>query len=99
MFFTAKAVQLCEMISRRTRHVENEPHVWRQTTSVSPDNVLKNGELIRANRQITVLELSQKVGIRVGKVEEILQSKLKVCQVSEAPEHRERPLVAVTQLL
>jgi hypothetical protein len=36
-------------------HVENEPHARRPRTSVNPDNVLKIGELIRANRRITVL--------------------------------------------
>jgi hypothetical protein len=36
-------------------HVENEPHARRPRTSVNPDNVLKIGELIRANRHITVL--------------------------------------------
>jgi histone-lysine N-methyltransferase SETMAR len=67
---------------------------------------LKTGELIRANRPITVLELLQKVGIRVGSVEEILHNELKVSRVSArwvprllSPEQRERRLVAVTQLL
>jgi predicted transcriptional regulator len=67
---------------------------------------LKIGELIRANRRITVLELSQEVGISVGSVEEILQNELKVSIVSArwvprllSPENRERCLVAVTQLL
>jgi hypothetical protein len=45
-----------------------------QVTSVNPDNVLKIVELIRANRRITVLELSQEVGISVGSVEEILHN-------------------------
>jgi hypothetical protein len=36
-------------------HVENEPHARRPRTSVNPENVLKIGELIRANRRITVL--------------------------------------------
>jgi hypothetical protein len=48
--------------------VENEPHARRPRTSVNPDNILKIGELIRANRRITVLELSQEVGISVGSV-------------------------------
>jgi hypothetical protein len=39
-------------------HVKNEPHARRPRTSVNPDNVLKIGELIQANRRITVLELS-----------------------------------------
>jgi hypothetical protein len=52
--------------------VENEHHARRTRTSVNPDNVLKTGELIRANRRITVLEMSQQVGISVGSVEEIL---------------------------
>jgi hypothetical protein len=67
---------------------------------------LKIGELIRANRRITVLELSQEVGINVGSVEEILHNELKVSKVSASwvprlmsPEHRERRLVAVNQLL
>jgi hypothetical protein len=67
---------------------------------------LKIGELIRANRHITVLELSQEVGISAGSVEEILHNELKVSTVSArwvprllSPEHRERRLVAVTQLL
>jgi histone-lysine N-methyltransferase SETMAR len=84
--------------------VENEPHVRRPRTSVNPDNVLKIGELIRANRRITVFELSQEVGISVGSVEEILHNELKVSKVSArwvpwllSPEHRERHLVAVTQ--
>jgi hypothetical protein len=38
--------------------VENEPHARRPRTSVNPDNVSKIGEFIRANRRITVLELS-----------------------------------------
>jgi hypothetical protein len=63
-------------------HVENEPHVRRPRTSVNPDNILKIGELIQANHRITVLELSQEVGISVGSVEEILHSKLKVSKVS-----------------
>jgi hypothetical protein len=49
--------------------VENEPHTGRPRTSVNPDNVLKIGEIIRANRRITLLELSQEVGISVGGVE------------------------------
>jgi histone-lysine N-methyltransferase SETMAR len=67
---------------------------------------LKIGELIRANRRITVLELSQEVGISAGSVEEILHNEMKVSRVSArwvprllSPEHRERRLVAVTQLL
>jgi hypothetical protein len=67
---------------------------------------LKIGELIWANRRITVLELSKEVGISVGSVEEILHNELKVSKVSArwfsrllSPEHRERRLVAVTQLL
>jgi hypothetical protein len=44
--------------------VENKPHARRRRTSLNPENVLKIGELIRANRHITVLELSQEVGIR-----------------------------------
>jgi hypothetical protein len=60
---------------------ENKPHTQRPRTSVNPDNVLKTGELIQANRQITVLELSQEVGISVGSVEEILH-KLAVSKVS-----------------
>ena len=43
-------------------------------------NVL--GELIRANRRITVLELPQEVGINVGSVEETLHNELKVSKVS-----------------
>jgi histone-lysine N-methyltransferase SETMAR len=87
-------------------HVENEPDAQRPRTSVNPDTVLKIGELIRANRRITLLELSQEVGISVGSVEEILHNELKVSRVSESwvprllsPEHKERRLVAVTQLL
>ena len=86
--------------------VENEPHARRPRTSVNPDNVLKIGELIRANRRITVLELSQEVGISAGSVEEILHNELKVSKVSArwfprhlSPEHKERRLVAITQLL
>jgi hypothetical protein len=85
---------------------ENEPHARRPRTSVNSVNVLKIGELIRANRRITVLELSQEVGISAGSAEEILHNELKVSRVSEkwvprplSPEHRERRLVAVTQLL
>jgi hypothetical protein len=62
--------------------VENEPHPRRPRTSVNPDNVLKIGELIRANRRIPVLQLSQEVGISVGSVEEILHNELKVSKVS-----------------
>jgi histone-lysine N-methyltransferase SETMAR len=87
-------------------HVENEPHARRPRTFVNPENVLKIGERIRANRRITVLELLQKVGISVGSVEESLHNKLKVSRVSArwvprflSPEHRERRLVTVTQLL
>jgi hypothetical protein len=87
-------------------HVENEPHARRPRSSVNPDNVLKIGELIRANCRITILELSQEVGISVGSVEEILHNELEVSKVSArwfprllSPEHRERRLVAVTQLL
>jgi hypothetical protein len=77
-----------------------------QRTSVNPDNVLKTGELIRANRRITVLELSQEVGISVRSAEEILHNEFKVSKVRAtwvprllSPEHRERRLVAVTQIL
>jgi hypothetical protein len=38
---------------------ENEPHARRPRTYVNPGNVLKTGELMRANRSITILELSQ----------------------------------------
>jgi hypothetical protein len=86
--------------------VENEPHARRPRTSVNPDNVLKIGELIRANGRIIVLELSQEVGISAGSVEEILHNELNVSKVSTrwvprllSPEHRERRLAAVTQLL
>jgi hypothetical protein len=67
---------------------------------------LKIGELIPANRRITVLELSQEVGISAGSVAEILHNELKISKLSTrwvprllSMEHRERPLVAVTQLL
>jgi histone-lysine N-methyltransferase SETMAR len=67
---------------------------------------LKTGELIQANRQTTVPELSQEVGIGVGSVEEILHSELVGSKVSArwvprllTTEHRERRLVAVAQLL
>jgi histone-lysine N-methyltransferase SETMAR len=67
---------------------------------------LKIGELIRANCGITVLELSQEVGISIGSVEEILHNELKVSRVSArwvprllSLEHRERRLGAVTELL
>jgi histone-lysine N-methyltransferase SETMAR len=67
---------------------------------------LKIGELIRANRRITLLGLSQEVGISVESVEESLHNELKVSRVSVrwvprllSSEHRERRLVAVTQLL
>jgi hypothetical protein len=85
--------------------VENEPHARQPRTSVNPDNVLKIGELIRANHRITVLELLQEVGISVGSVEEILHNELKVRMRARwvplllSPEHKERRLVAVTQLL
>jgi hypothetical protein len=86
--------------------VENVPHDRQPRTSVNPDNVLKIGELIRANRRITVLELSQEVGVSVGSVEEILINELKVSKLSAnwvprllSPEHRDRRLVAVTQFL
>jgi hypothetical protein len=66
---------------------------------------LKTGELIQANCRITVLELSQEVGISVGSVEEILH-KLVVSKVSARwvpwflrTEHGERLLVAITQIL
>jgi hypothetical protein len=36
-------------------HVENKPHARRPRTFVNPENVLKIGELIRANRRITIL--------------------------------------------
>jgi hypothetical protein len=85
--------------------VENEPHARRPRTSVNPDNVLKTGELIRANRRITALELSQDVGISVGSVEEILHNELVVSTVSArwvprllTTEYRERRLVAVIQI-
>jgi hypothetical protein len=85
---------------------ENEPHARRPGTSVNPDKVLKTGELIRANLRITFLELSQKVGISAGSVEEILHNVLKVSRESAmwvprhlSPEHWERRLVTVTQLL
>jgi hypothetical protein len=61
--------------------VENEPHARRPRTSVNPDNVLKIGELIRANLRITILELLQEVGMSAGSVEEILHE-LKVSRVS-----------------
>jgi hypothetical protein len=106
MFVTAKGVQLGEIVSRKTRPC------WKWTSRsatknfVNPDNVLKIGERIRANRRITVLELLQEVGISVGSVEESLHNELKVSRVSASwvprllsPEHRERRLVAVTQLL
>jgi hypothetical protein len=90
---------------RRDRS-ENEPHARRPRTPVNPGNVLKIGELMRANRRITVLELSQEVGISVGSAEEILHNELKVSKVSAmwvprllSPEHKQRCLVAVTQLL
>jgi hypothetical protein len=86
--------------------VENKPHARRPRTSVNPDNVLKIGELILANRRITLLELLQEVEISVGSSEESLHDELKVSRVSASwvprllsPEHKERRLVAVTQLL
>jgi hypothetical protein len=57
--------------------VENGRRARRPRTSVNPENVLKIGEIFRANRSITVLELSQKVGISVGRFEEILHNSLK----------------------
>jgi histone-lysine N-methyltransferase SETMAR len=86
--------------------VENEPHARQPRTSVNPDNVFKIGELIRASRRITVLELSQEVGISVGSVEEILHNGMVGSKESArrvprllTTEHRERCLVAVSQLL
>jgi hypothetical protein len=67
--------------------VENEPHARRPRTSVNPDNVLKIGELNRANRHITVLELLKEVGISVGSVEEILHNELKVSKVAQGGSH------------
>jgi hypothetical protein len=55
-------------------HVENERHARQPRTFVNPDNVLKIGELIRANRRITFIELLQEVGISVGSVEESLHN-------------------------
>jgi hypothetical protein len=67
---------------------------------------LKTAELIRAYPQITLLELSQEVGISVGSVEEILHNRLVVSTVSAkwvprllTPEHTEGCSVAVTELL
>jgi hypothetical protein len=68
-------------------HVENDPHARQPSTSVNPDIVLKIGEFIRANLRITVLELSQEVGISVGSVEETLYNKLKVSKVSASWSH------------
>jgi hypothetical protein len=61
--------------------VENKPHTRRPRTSVNPDNVLKIGELILANRRITVLELLQEVGISVRSVQDILHNELIVSRV------------------
>jgi histone-lysine N-methyltransferase SETMAR len=84
--------------------VENEPDSRRLRTSVNPENFLKIGKIIRANRRVTVLKLSPEVG--VGSVEGILHNELKVSKVNArwvprllSPEHKERRLVAVTQLL
>jgi hypothetical protein len=106
MFVTVKGVQLAKSFREGRDHFENEPHARRQRTSVNQENVLKIGEIIRAYRRITLLELSQQVGISVGSVEEILHNELKVSTVSArwvprllSPEHRERRLVAVTQIL
>jgi hypothetical protein len=54
----------------------------RPRTSVNADNVLKTGELTRANCQITVPELSQAEGIGVGSVEETLHNELVGSKVS-----------------
>ncbi|GFG35908.1 hypothetical protein Cfor_05265, partial [Coptotermes formosanus] len=77
----------------------------RRRRTVNPD-VLKTGEIIRATRQITVLELSQEVRISVGSAEEILHNELVVSKVSAnsvprllTTEHRERLSVTGTQLL
>jgi histone-lysine N-methyltransferase SETMAR len=66
---------------------------------------LNNGELIWADRGVTLLELSQEVGISAGSTEDILHE-LVVRKVSArwvphllTTEYRERCLVAVTQLL
>ncbi|GFG34200.1 hypothetical protein Cfor_00473, partial [Coptotermes formosanus] len=77
--------------------VEKEPHAQRPRTSVNPDNVLKTGALIRANRRITILELSQELGISAGSVEEILYDFVVTRLLTT--EHSVRRLVAVTQLL
>jgi DNA-binding Xre family transcriptional regulator len=52
------------------------------TKNFCQPDVLKIGELIRANRRITLLELSQEAGISAGSVEEILHNELKVSKVS-----------------
>jgi hypothetical protein len=64
------------------------------------------GELIRANRRITVLELSREVGINVGSVEEILHNEVVDSTVSArwvpqllTTECRERLSVAVNSNL
>jgi ribosomal protein S25 len=67
-------------------HVENEPHAQRPRTSVNQENALKISELIRANRHITVIELSQEVGISLGSVEGILHE-LKVSKVRARRPH------------
>ncbi|GFG28577.1 hypothetical protein Cfor_11701, partial [Coptotermes formosanus] len=48
----------------------------------NPDNVLKSGELIRANRRKTLLALSREEGISVGNVEGILHNEVVVSTVS-----------------
>jgi hypothetical protein len=81
MFVTVKGVQLGETVLKMNLTL-GDPR-----TSINPDNVLKIGKLIRPNRRITVLELSQEVGINVGSVEEILHNELKVSKVAQVGSH------------
>ncbi|GFG30849.1 hypothetical protein Cfor_10264, partial [Coptotermes formosanus] len=52
-----------ESFRERRDRGDNEHHARQPRTSVNRDNFLKIGEPIRANRRITLLELSLDVGI------------------------------------
>ena len=56
--------------------VQNTSHQWRPRTSTTPENIAAVRDLTEGNRQLTVVEICQELGISYGSVQSIIKTKL-----------------------
>ena len=101
----SRVYEWCKAFKESRIAVENETHVRWPRTLTSDDKMSDVDALIRGDRRITVRSMATKLNISVGSVE-ILIKGLKYSKVSARwvprllnPEHKEKILIAATQLL